>query len=325
MTGSRIGHGIHRRKEMKQVPRISKANIGGRAKKDYKLWIYLFPCLLFVAAFSYVPIAGWILAFMDYIPGVPLTDVPMAGLKNFMLIFDDLANLTRVMKNTVVFAALGYVAAPLPMIFAIALNEVANTKLKRTIQTITTFPNFISWVIVYALAFQFFSYDGLLSNLLTSIGIAEEPTSLIANAGAVYVFQTVMGLWKGLGWNAVIYLAAIAGIDQERYEAADIDGAGRLQKIWYITVPSVMPTFIVLMLLQISSFVGNGFEQYLTFYNGIVADKIEVLDLYVYRAGLLRSDYSYGTAIGIMKSVISIGMLFGMNRLSKKIRGDSIF
>ena len=296
-----------------------------KIKKNYKLWIYLFPCLVMVVAFCYVPLAGWVLAFMDYIPGVSLSDTPFVGLKYFKMVFSDGVNMLRVMKNTIIFALAGYLVAPLPMIFAIALNEVKSGKTKRIIQTITTFPNFISWVIVYALAFQFFSYDGFISNLLINMGITKDPTSLLADYDSVYLFQTLLGLWKGLGWSAVIYLAAIAGIDQEQYEAAGIDGAGRLQRIWYITVPSIMPTFIVLMLLQISSFVGNGFEQYLTFYNGMVADKIEVLDLYVYRAGLLRRDYSFGTAIGIMKSVISITMLFSMNKLSKKIRGESIF
>ena len=278
-----------------------------------------------VFAFCYVPLAGWILAFMDYIPGVPLFDNTLVGWKNFRLIAEDSSNILRVMKNTVIFALLGYLAAPIPMIFAIALNEVRSGRLKRAIQTITTFPNFISWVIVYALAFQFFSYDGLVSNGLMDMGITGKPTSLIAEADAVYILQTLLGLWKGLGWSAVIYLAAIAGIDQEQYEAASIDGAGRIQRIWHITLPAVTPTFLVLMMMQISSFVGNGFEQYLTFYNGMVADRIEVLDLHVYRAGLLRSDYSFGTAIGMAKSLISLVMLFGMNFLSKRVRGESIF
>ena len=296
-----------------------------KIKKDYRLWIYLFPCLALVIAFGYVPIAGWVLAFLDYIPGIAIQDSPFVGLKYFRLIFSDYSNMLRVMKNTVIFALLGYLVAPLSMIFAIALNEIKGSGLRRTIQTITTFPNFISWVIVYALAFQFFSYDGLLSNLLLSWGLTDKPTSLLASKNAVYVFQTCMGLWKGLGWSAVIYLAAIAGIDQEEFEAAAIDGASRMQKIRYITIPSLMPTFIVLMLMQVGSFVGTGLDQYLVFYNGMVADKIETLDLYVYRATLLRSDYSYGTAIGMLKSLISIGLMFGMNGLSKKIRGNSIF
>ena len=296
-----------------------------KIKKDYKLLIYLFPCLALVIAFGYVPIAGWVLAFLDYIPGISLKDSPFVGLKYFKLIFSDYANMLRVMKNTVIFALLGYLVAPLSMIFAIALNEVRGSKLRRVIQTITTFPNFISWVIVYALAFQFFSYDGILSHLLMDWGLTEDLTSLLASKNAVYLFQTCMGLWKGLGWSAVIYLAAIAGIDQEEFEAAAIDGASRMQKILYVTIPSLMPTFIVVMLMQVGSFVGTGLDQYLVFYNGMVADKIETLDLYVYRATLLRSDYSYGTAIGILKSLISIGLMFGMNGLSKKIRGNSIF
>lgn len=296
-----------------------------KEKKNYKLLFFLLPCIIYVAAFSYVPIAGWGLAFTDYVPGVPLKNTVFVGLKNFRLIFEDWWNLSRVMKNTIIFAALGYLVSPLPLLFAISLNEVKFTKLRKAIQTITTFPNFISWVIVYALAFQFFSFDGMITNLLVHFGITCDANSLIANSDAVYWFQTILGLWKGLGWNSVIYLAAIAGIDQEQYEAAGIDGAGRLQKIRYITIPSLMPTYVVMMLMQISSFVGVGFEQYLTFYNGIVANNIEVIDLYVYRAGLLQSDYSFGTAIGVLKSVISIAMLFGMNRLSKKIRGEAIF
>ena len=138
-----------------------------------------------VFAFCYVPLAGWILAFMDYIPGVPLFDNTLVGWKNFRLIAEDSSNILRVMKNTVIFALLGYLAAPIPMIFAIALNEVRSGRLKRAIQTITTFPNFISWVIVYALAFQFFSYDGLVSNGLMDMGITGKPTSLIAEADAV--------------------------------------------------------------------------------------------------------------------------------------------
>lgn len=296
-----------------------------KSKKDYKLLFYLLPCLSFVIVFRYIPLGGWLLAFTNYIPGIPLNRIPFVGLKNFSLILQDLPDILRVLKNTIIFAALGYLVAPFPMIFAIALNELRQLRLKRVIQTITTFPNFISWVIVYSLAFQFFSYDGLISNLMIKCGLAKIPTSLIANASAVYWFQTVIGLWKGLGWSAVIYLAAISGIDPQEYEAADIDGASRMQKIWYITVPSLMSTFIVLMLLQIGSFVGNGFEQNLTFYNGVVADKIEVIDLYVYRSGLLKSDYSFGTAIGILKSLISIALLFSANGLSKKIRGESIF
>jgi ABC-type polysaccharide transport system permease subunit len=302
------------------------ANLGhnGLAKKDYRLLIYLFPFMLIVVMFSYVPLIGWGLAFFDYFPGIPFNKMEFVGLGQFKRVFMDLSNLGRVMKNTVTFALLGYLVSPLPIIMAISLSEVKSTRLKRIIQTATTFPNFISWVIIYAVAFQFFSNDGLVSALFQKWGWIDKPFSLLSRADSVYVFQTALGLWKGVGWSCVIYLAAIAGIDQELFEAADIDGASRMRKIWYITVPSILPTFIVLSLLAVSSFVGVGFDQYFLFNNPMVADKIEVIDLYVYRVGLLSSDYSFGTAVGIMKSVIAIAMIFGINALSRKLRGFGI-
>jgi ABC-type polysaccharide transport system permease subunit len=296
----------------------------GLAKKDYQLLLYLFPFMLIVCMFSYVPLAGWGLAFFDYFPGIPFNKMEFVGLGQFARVFKDMTNLARVMKNTVTFALLGYLVSPLPIIMAISLSEVKSMRLRQIIQTITTFPNFISWIIVYAVAFQFFSNDGLVSTLFQKFGWTDKAFSLLAQENSVYAFQTCLGVWKGVGWSCVIYMAAIVGIDQELFEAADIDGASRMQKILRITVPSILPTFIVLSLLAVSSFVGVGFDQYFLFNNPMVADKIEVIDLYVYRVGLLNSDYSFGTAVGIMKSIISIAMLFGINGLSKKLRGYGI-
>jgi ABC-type polysaccharide transport system permease subunit len=246
------------------------------------------------------------------------------GLGQFARVFKDMANLSRVMKNTVTFALLGYLVSPLPIIMSISLNEVKSMRLKRIIQTVTTFPHFISWIIVYAVAFQFFANDGLISTLFQKLGLMDRAFSLLSQENSVYMFQTCLGVWKGVGWSCVIYMAAIIGIDQELFEAADIDGASRMQKILRITIPSILPTFIVLSLLAVSSFVGVGFDQYFLFNNPIVADRIEVIDLYVYRVGLLNSDYSFGTAVGIMKSIISVAMLFGINGLSRKLRGYGI-
>jgi len=294
-------------------------------KKNYKLLLYLLPGIVFVIMFSYVPLAGWIIGFMNYKPGIPLSKTPFVGLDNFKILMEDSKNMLRVMKNTAIFALLGYLTAPLSMVLAIALNEVRSSKLKRLIQTLTTFPHFVSWVIVYALAFQFFSFDGKVSAVLMDLGWIKEPFSLIADQDAVYWFQTALGLWKGLGWSSIVYLAAIAGIDREQFEAAEIDGASRMQRIRYITIPSLMPTFIVLMLLQVSSFVNSGLDQYLNFYNTVVKNNIETIDLYVYRATLLKSDYSYGTVIGMSKSLISIMLLLIVNNLSKRVRDESIF
>lgn len=174
------------------------------------------------------------------------------------------------------------------------------------------------------LAFALFSTDGVVNNVLIGVGILQEPSNLLGNRDATWFLQTALNIWKTLGWNAIIYFAAIAGIDGELYDAASVDGAGRFQKILHITIPGITSTFFVLLLLQISNILALGIDQYLAFYNSMVADKITVLDLYVYRLGLVTQDYSYATAVGILKSVISIVLLFSANGLSKKIRGQSL-
>ena len=182
----------------------------------------------------------------------------------------------------------------------------------------------MSWIIIYALSYALFSSDGVVNQILINVGAIDKATNILGNAKAVWYFQTALGVWKTLGWNAIIYFAAIAGIDTEQYDAASVDGAGRLQKILHVTLPGISSTFFVLLLLQVSSLLAVGIDQYLAFYNSMVAEKITVLDLYVYRLGLVTQDYSYATAVGIFKSVISIILLFSVNDLSKKIRGDSL-
>jgi len=215
-------------------------------------------------------------------------------------------------------------SSPLPIIFAILLSELPFNRFKRVVQTITTLPNFVSWVIVFALAFAIFSNEGLWNTFFTGLGWLQQPVNVLGNEDITWVFQTLLVIWKSLGWNAIIYLAAIAGIDSELYDAASVDGAGRFSRIMHITVPGILPTFIVLLLLSASNLLSVGFEQYLVFYNPMVADKIEVIDYYVYRMGLVAQDYSFTTAVGIMKTLVSLLLLFSINTLAKRIRGESI-
>ncbi|MDI9521501.1 MAG: ABC transporter permease subunit [Bacillota bacterium] len=293
-------------------------------KKQYQLLLMAAPFLLLVLLFSYVPLFGWSFSLFNYRPGISLLESKFVGFKYFQMFLTDKYDMYRVMKNTVIFALIGYLVSPLPMIFAIMLNEVKHAKYKKAVQTISTMPNFVSWVIVYSLMFTIFSTDGVFNDIMMNLGLISSPTNVLADKDAVYWFQTLLGQWKNLGWSSIIYLAAIAGIDQEMYEAASIDGATRFQSILHITIPSLMPTFIVLLLLSIGNFVNVGFDQYFVFKNNVTAANIEVLDLYVYRIGLMNSDYSYGVAIGIMKSFVSIALLFIANTLSKKVRGTSI-
>ena len=293
-------------------------------RERFVLTLMAVPFIIYVFAFSYVPLMGWILAFFDYKPGLSLWDCDFAGLYYFKIIFDDWEKVWSVLKNTLAMGAMLLICSPLPAVFAIFLSELKSTKFKKIVQTITTIPNFISWVIIYALAFALFSTDGVVNNVLIGVGILQEPSNLLGNRDATWFLQTALNIWKTLGWNAIIYFAAIAGIDGELYDAASVDGAGRFQKILHITIPGITSTFFVLLLLQISNILALGIDQYLAFYNSMVADKITVLDLYVYRLGLVTQDYSYATAVGILKSVISIVLLFSANGLSKKIRGQSL-
>ena len=301
----------------------TKALTMTKPRKDYKLLYYALPFMMIVLLFNYVPIFGWIYAFFDYIPGVKLKDSEFVGLEYFKLIFTD-ANVWRSLTNTFIFAILGILFSPLPMLFAILLNEVKNGPVRKIVQTFTTLPNFISWVIIFSLAFTLFSSDGLITTMLLKIGIGTDGQNLLGDGKAVYIFQSLLGLWKGLGWSSIIYLAAIAGIDQEQYEAARVDGAGYFRCAIHITMPAMIGTFVVLFILNIGNFLNTGYEQYLLFKNSMTADNIEVLDLYAYRIGLENMDYSYGVAISIIKSVVSVVLVTFANLVAKKARGSAV-
>lgn len=293
-------------------------------KEGLHLLLLALPFAAFVFAFSYVPLFGWVYAFIDYKPGISLMDSPFVGFKYFHILAQDWPTLVRVLRNTLAMSFLGILCAPLPAIFAIFLTEVPSTTFKKVVQTTTTIPNFVSWIIVYSLAFNIFSIEGVFNQVMLNLGIISSPTNILANEDAVWFFQTALGIWKSIGWNAIIYFAAIAGIDAELYDAASVDGAGRFQKILHVTVPGISSTFIVLLLLSASNILSVGLDQYLVFYNSMVADKIEVIDYYVYRLGLITNDYSYATTVGILKTLVSITLLFSINCLSKKVRGYGI-
>lgn len=292
-------------------------------RSEWNLFFLALPFIIIIFLLSYVPLFGWIISFFDYKTGIPLFENEFIGLKYFISIFRD-RDVLNALKNTLVFSAISFVLAPLPMLFAVCLNEISHGKYRKFVQTATTLPHFISWIILYSFAFALFSTEGVMNQVLMNAGITEEPILPLQNPNIVYPLQIALGNWKELGWGAIIYIAAIAGIDQEQYEAARIDGAGRFQSALHITIPSLMPTFIVMLLLKVSNIINTGYEQYFVFKNALVYDKIEVLDLYIYRMGLQLGDYSYATAVSILKSIISIFLLFLANAIAKKVRGTSI-
>lgn len=304
------------------------AKRGFELKGKYKLFLMAAPFLVLVFLFSYLPLYGWVYAFYNFRPGIPLSESTFVGFQWFKSMFGNatqMEEVMRVMRNTVAMSSLGIASSVLPVAFAIFLSEMRSARFKKTVQIVTTLPNFISWVLVYSFAFMLFSVDtGLINNVLVNLGFIDRGINFLASDSHTWLKMAGWELWKGLGWGAILYMAAIAGIDQELYEAARVDGAGRFRSIWHITVPGLMPTYFVLLLLSIANFINNGFEQFFVFQNAINKNDIEVLDLYVYNIGLVGNNFSFSTAVSMMKSFISVGLLFFANSLSKIVRGESI-
>ncbi|WP_256757184.1 sugar ABC transporter permease [Cohnella sp. WQ 127256] len=300
----------------------------GRISERYRLFLYASPLLLLVLLFSYLPLYGWVYAFFNVRPGFSLFSSEFVGLKWFRSLVSNptqTAEVVRVMKNTMAMSTLGIVTSIFPVIFAILLTEIRSKRFKKWVQILTTLPNFISWVLVFSIAFMLLSVDsGIINKIMISLGIQDAGINYLASDSYIWLKMTLWSLWKGLGWGAILYIAAISSIDQELYDAAKVDGAGRFRLMWHITLPGVMPTYFVLLLLSIANFINNGLEQYYVFQNPINKNSIEVLDLYVYNIGLLGSNFSFATTVSMLKSLISIMLLFFANRLSKLVRGETI-
>jgi putative aldouronate transport system permease protein len=299
-------------------------------KPRHRLFLMILPFLVLVTLFSYLPLWGWRVSFFDYRPGFPLTKDNFVGLDWFRYLFDNPATRARVglvLRNTFAMSGIGIATSWLPMVFAIVLSEMRSRRGKRLVQTVTTIPNFISWVLVYSVAFAIFSTEGFLNWLLVNLGFIESGSNWLMSGSNIWLKMWAWGTWKGLGWGAIIYIASISGIDPQLYEAATVDGAGRFRRMWHVTVPGLLSTYFVLLLLGISNILSNGMDQYLVFSNPANMGTIEVLDLYVYNLGLASGsggNIPLATLIGMLKSVISITLLLGANRASKYLRGESI-
>lgn len=300
-------------------------------KKDKResriMFLCILPFLILVFLFSYFPLHGWIYSLYDYKPALGLSGSEFVGLKWFKLMISSktqVDQLVQVLKNTFAMSFLGIATSVLPVGFAIFLNEIKSKWFKNIVQTLTTLPNFISWVLVYTIAFSLFSNTGLVNTLIQEAGFVTDPIKFLDSDNHTWLMMLLWNTWKGLGWGAIMYLAAIAGIDPELYESARIDGANRFQLMWHITVPQLMPTYLVLLMLSIANLLNNGMDQYFVFQNSFNKTHIQVLDLYVYNIGLGGNSLSLATALSMLKSVISVALLAVVNLVSKKVRGTSI-
>ncbi|MFI8633423.1 ABC transporter permease [Microbacterium sp. NPDC077663] len=309
-----------------KAPHRSEQRVA-KNRRSFRMFLCIVPFLVLVFLFSYFPLYGWIYSLYDYRPALGLAGSDFVGLQWFQLLVGSptqVAQVGQVVLNTLAISFLGIATSILPLAFAIFLNEIKAPWFRNSVQTLTTLPNFISWVLVYMIAFSLFSSSGLVNGILSDAGLITTPVKFLDTDQNVWLTMTLWSIWKGLGWGAIIYLAAIAGIDQSLYESAEIDGAGRFQKMWFITVPQLMPTYLVLLLLSIANLLNNGMEQYFVFQNAFNKDYIQVLDLYVYNIGLTGNNLSMATAIGMLKSLISVILLFTVNGIAKRVRGESI-
>ena len=291
-----------------------------------KLFLFILPFLILVFIFSYYPLYGWAYAFYDYRPPRPFSDAEFVGLKWFKSLVENdikINQLLQVLKNTFAMSAITLGTSWLPMFFAVFLNEIKCVPFRKFVQTVTTLPNFISWVLVYSVAFSLFNSTGMINTLLTNLGLIEEPILLLQSSEHVWLTQWLWLTWKNLGWSAIMYIAGISSIDDELFQAAKVDGATRMQIIRHITIPSLLPTFFVLLMMNIGNFLSNGMEQYYVFQNAFNKEHIQVLDLYVYNLAMGSGSYSVSVALSMLKSVVSVILLVTANTVSKLTRGES--
>ena len=291
-----------------------------------KLFLFILPFLILVFIFSYYPLYGWVYAFYDYRPPRPFSDAEFVGLKWFKSLVENdikINQLLQVLKNTFAMSAITLGTSWLPMFFAVFLNEIKCVPFRKFVQTVTTLPNFISWILVYSVAFSLFNSTGMINTLLTNLGLIEEPILLLQSSEHVWLTQWLWLTWKNLGWSAIMYIAGISSIDDELFQAAKVDGATRMQIIRHITIPSLLPTFFVLLMMNIGNFLSNGMEQYYVFQNAFNKEHIQVLDLYVYNLAMGSGSYSVSVALSMLKSVVSVILLVTANTVSKLTRGES--
>lgn len=289
-----------------------------KMKEQKVLIIMALPFVIWILLFCYGPLIGWLMAFQDYRPGQGIFDQTWVGLKHFRALFKE-PLFYQSLKNTLGMGGLGIIFGFLSSIaFALFLNEMRFTKFKKLTQTISYLPHFVSWVIVANIVTTSLSQSGIINNVLMTLNLIQEPLNFMSDPSKFWGIVTAADIWKETGWNAIIYLAAMSGIDQEMYEAARVDGATRLRQMWSITLPAIRPVIMVLLIMSIGNLINIGFEKQMLLGNNIVADKALVLDKYALDYGIGMFRYSYGTAIGIFKSVISIILIFSFNQLAKK-------
>lgn len=281
------------------------------------------PGMIFLIIFSFIPMFGIIMAFEDYVPAKGIFGSEWVGLANFQYMLE-IPDSMKILSNTVVIAVGKIILGTLvPIIFALLLNEIRLKWAKKSIQTIVYLPNFLSWAVLAAVFINIFDYHGPVNNFLQALG--HDPILFLGSNDWFRSIIVSTDVWKGFGYGAIVYLAALTGIDPGLYEASSIDGANRFKQLLHVTLPGILPTIMLITALNLGNILNAGFDQIFALYNPIVYETGDVIDTYVYRVGLLGQQYSFATAIGLLKSVVSCILIISANELSKKLANMRIF
>jgi len=312
------------------IKTVRSNNLISRLKEQKWLFVLMLPAFIATLLFSYGPMFGLYMAFTNYQPGggsffYQFFHAEFVGFQWFEYFFTT-GDFYRVMRNTLATSLLTlFFGFPAPIILALVLNEARQGFFKRFVQTVSYLPHFISWVIAANIVITLLASDGMLNNILVLLGIIKEPVAFLQNGPLFWWIIALSNMWKEMGFSAIMYLAAIASINPELYEAARVDGASRFKQMWHITLPSMRPTIVILAILAVGGILNAGFEQQYLLQNNTVLEYSEVIDIYAYKYGLQNSMFSYGAAVGMFKSVVAFILVLIVNRISRKVNDQALF
>lgn len=321
-TGAAIGSGL-KRKTDSGGQRSFARRLGRDLKRNRAIYLLIIPVIVYYFIFNYVPMYGVIMAFQDYDPGLGILGSPFVGFKHFIDFFTG-SYFWRLIRNTVTISFSSLVFGfPMPIILALMLNEVRSQGLKRGVQTLTYMPHFISLVVMVGIIKEFTAADGIVGSLY--VKLTGNELSMLSNPKCFVPLYVATNVWQGAGWDSIIYLAALAGIDMELYEACKIDGGGRIRQLFTVTLPGILPTIIILLILRLGSILNVGYEKIILMYNPTTYETADVISSYVYRKGLQEFNWSYGPAVGLFNSAVNIFFLIITNSISRKTSETSLW
>ncbi|MCM3758415.1 ABC transporter permease subunit [Sporosarcina aquimarina] len=314
---------VNKRQYRRETKKKARARWRKSVTKNWQLYVLISPVILYFIIFHYFPLYGLQIAFKDFIASKGIIGSPWVGLKHFERFFDSYY-FWRLIKNTVGIGVFTLVVSfPIPIILALLLNEVKSLRYKKFVQTIIYAPHFLSTVVVVGMLLLFLKTDGLVNNVIQIFG--GTPIDFISEPGwfkSLYVFSDV---WQTMGWSSIIYIAALAAVDPAQHEAAMIDGASRLQRIFHINLPAIMPTIVILFILNAGSVMAVGFEKVYLMQNSLNMSTSDVISTFVYRSGILEAQYSFSAAVGLFNSIINFIMLIMVNQIAKKVNETSLW